>query len=110
MRLHRADLGRRAVDRLLDLLRDPVGVRELEVAGQLEVDGGLDPVLRVDERQVVELAHVRHAHRGRAYALAELGCRGGLDVDDDVASREDAVERRLDAVRGGVALDDGGAG
>ena len=72
VRLHGAHLRDVPVDRPLDLLRDRVGLVEREVARELQVQRRLDPVVGVDQRQVVELADVRDGHRGRPHPLAEL--------------------------------------
>ena len=96
---------------ILHVLRDRMRVGEREVAGQLQVERHLGSVDGVDQRQVVELAHVGDGHRRRLDALADLRLRRRrLDVDDDVAFREHALHRVLDAIGRGVALPHGGAG
>jgi len=57
----------------------------------------------------VHLAHARHRDRGCVRALADARVLERLDVDDDVAARKRALDRRLDRVRGGMALSDAGA-
>ena len=68
-------------------------------------DSSVRPV-DVDERDVVHLAHPRHADRGRVRALAQRRVLERLDVDDDVGVRQRALDRRLDRVRGSMPLPD----
>ena len=68
----------------------------------------MEAVLELDHGEVVDLPHLRHRHRRLPHPLAQgrLGaCR--LDVDDDVAAREGALHRLLDAVCDGMPLPDG---
>ena len=110
MGLHRVHLGDRGADRALHPLRDRVRLLERQVAGQLEVERDLGPSVHLDEREVVDLAHARHGERCGVRALAHVLVVERLDVDDDVAARQRALDRGLDGVGGGVTLPDCGAG
>ena len=82
---------------------------ERELAGQLEVERHVDTVGQLDHGQVVDLADARDRHGRLPHALPQRRLHARrLDVHDDVAARERSVDSRLDAVRHGVALADGG--
>ena len=110
MRLHRASTARdRDADRSLDLLGDVVRLLERQVAGQLQVQRDLGAAVDREHVDVVHLAHARDAERGGLRAVADARRLLRLDVDDDVAPRQRALHRLLDAVRGSVPLPDRGA-
>ena len=110
MRAHVLHLGHGIQDRALDLLPDPVRSVEVEVARELQVERDLDPAVDVEHREVVDLAHVGDAERGRERPLADAPLiAAGLDVDDDVDVGQPLVQRRLHAIGGGVPLAHGGA-
>ena len=68
----------------------------------------LDASVDSDEAKVVHLADARHGERRRVHALAQGGLAlGGLDVDDDVALGQRAMQSFFDRVRRGVPLTDG---
>ncbi len=111
VRVDPLQLGHRGLDRGLELADDTVRVLEVELAGQLGVQGELVAAGRVDDADVVDLAHVGHGQRRgrRALAQAALG-RARLDVDDHVGVAERVADRRLDVVGGAVGLADAGVG
>ena len=111
MRPHRRHLGRRPLDRALDLLGDRVRLLEGEIAGQLQMERELGSAVDRDDGDVVHLADARNVERRGVRALAHVGVGGAdrLDVDDDVGFRKRRLHRALDRVGRRVALTDRGA-
>src|SRR5262249_12587538 len=94
--LHRANLGRVAENRRLDLLRNVVRAIERELPRKLQVERDLGPSVHLEHGEIVNLTHVRHGERRGEYALAQRGAAfPRLHVDDDVDPRQRVVQSRL---------------
>ena len=103
------DLGRLAADGGLDLSGGGVGVGEGRLGRQLEMQARLGAPVDVDQLDVVDLAHALDALRCGPHPFHQRS-GAGLDVDDGIDARQDAIQRLLDPVGHGVGLGEGGAG
>ena len=112
MGLHRRHLGHSRDDRALDLLCDIVRVIQRQLAGELQVEGDLEPARRLDGHEVVDLAHRHDTHRRGANALghASVFLARRLDVNHDIAAGKHALHRVLDVIGSRVPLTDDRAG
>ena len=106
MSLDRVDLRHGGADRRLESLGDVVRRLERDVSGQLHVQRQLVPPADLDEREVVDLAHIRNGDGRSVRAHPDAGIDERLDVNDDVASGQRALERLLDRVGRGMPLAD----
>src|SRR5918999_1590381 len=71
-----------------------------ERRGKLQVQRQLDAISDFEHRHVVYLPHAWVSHRGRFGALTQRIRFAGLDVDDDVGSRNSALDRLLNCTSG----------
>jgi hypothetical protein len=87
-----------------------MSVREGKPSGQLQVQRHLWAAVDLEHAKVVHLPYPRDAEGGGLHALAySRQLLAGLDVDDDVALGDRALDRGLDRVGFSMALSDGGA-
>ena len=102
MGLNRVDLRHGGADRRLESLGDVVRRLERDFSRQLHVKRQLFPPADLDEREVVDLAHIRNGEGRSVRAHPDVGIDERLHVNDDVASGQRALERCLDRVGGGM--------
>ena len=105
VRAHVLDLGTAA--RMARSTSSAMLVRllELEVARELQVQRDLDAPVHVEHREVVDLANVGDAERGRERPLADAALAAArLHVDDDVDVGKAFAKGVLDPVRGSMPL------
>ena len=85
MRPHVPDLRKCGEDRSFDVLRDPVGLLEAQVTGELEMERDLETATDLEHDEIVNLAYLGNAECGSQRPLPQLDLvRPRLDVDDDV--------------------------
>ena len=100
--------ARQRTDRFLDALGDLVSLRQVDIRGELQVQRHADVIAVLKDRDVVRLAHKRLPKRDREHPVAQVESQSpGLDMNDDVAARQRLLDRTLDRVRRGMALDHG---
>ena len=109
MRAHVLDLGDGREDRALDLLGDVVRVLQCEIARELQMERDLHTPVDLEDAQVVDLPHLRHAERGRQHSLADLRVRvARFYMYDYVGIGKALTYRVLDPVRRCMALSNRG--
>ena len=90
------------LDALCDLCRGP----ELEIGGELQVQGDVERASLFEDRDVVGLHHQRLGEGDRKHPIAQVQpAAARLDVDHHVAAGERRLDRRLDQVGRLMALD-----
>lgn len=110
MGLHVDHLGALA-DAPLDALGHQVGFAQVEVGGELEVQGDARAALLLEDGDVVGLLDEGLGQGDGEHAVAQVKAADArLDVHDDVAAGQRPLDCCLDEVGGAVALDHGLSG